>query len=702
MAASDLKGQVLAQPARIAVRKENSVVLVAASAVWVLCVMLTAGFVFSSLSALVRLVVLVGSVAAFVVRLTNLACLSGACAVPVSGFNICDRTSKVQDEILNKLSSSSNCNTVTLAQLGVNKLDLKDKDITGLKSGDFDGLTNLVKLKLYMNSLVSLPDGVFDDLTNLERLDLDQNYLESLPDGVFDKLTNLQLLYLVSNRLVSLPDGVFDKLTNLQHLYMGVNDLESLSDGVFDKLTRLQYLSIGSNDLESLPDGVFDKLTELRWLTMSSNNITSLQPGIFEKLLKIEFLYTYGNRFSCIPRNAFGSRTDNLSTITLVYRTPEIGICSTQCGFANQPCCTSSQCTGSLVCAGSGSSATCQDCGSQGEQCCISSQCGLGLVCDANSRLCVQQSQCSSLVGSSCGQAGQLSCCAVSGLACVSGACAVPVSGFNICDRTSKVQDEILNKLSSSSNCNTVTLAQLGNISELDLKDKDITGLKSGDFDGLTNLVKLKLYMNSLVSLPDGVFDDLTNLERLELDQNYLESLPDGVFDRLTNLRLLYLVSNRLVSLPDGVFDGLTNLENLYMGVNDLESLSDGVFDKLTRLQYLSIGSNDLESLPDGVFDKLTKLRWLTMSSNNIASLQPGIFEKLLEIEYLYTYGNRFSCIPRNAFGSRTDNLSTITLVYHNTPEIGICSTQCGFVRLIQPCWQSTQLPQLYGSESCV
>ena len=571
----------------------------------------------------------------------GLVCVNNACAMPVSGFNICGRTPQVQDEILNQLSSAYpgiTCDQVTLAQLRtISELDLRSKGITALKPGDFagltnmvnltfgnnrlvslpdgvfDGLTNLEWLDLYENSLESLPDNVFDDLTNLERLDLDQNSLVSLPDGVFDRLTNLQLLYLVHNPLVSLPDGVFDRLTNLERLYMSDNDLGSLSVGVFDKLTRLQDLGIASNGLVSLPDGVFDKLTKLRRLVISDNSIASLQPGIFENLLELENLQTYGNGFSCIPRNAFGSRTDDdLSTIILVYpNTPEIGICSTQCGFANQPCCsTSPQCTGGLV--------------------------------------------------------------------CVNNACAMPVSGFNICGRTSQVQDEILNQLSSAYSgitCDQVTLAQLRTVSELDLNAKGITALNAGDFDGLTNLVNLTLYRNSLVSLPDGVFDGLTNLERLELDQNSLESLPDGVFDRLTNLRLLYLVRNRLVSLPDGVFDRLTNLEHLYMGVNDLESLSDGVFDKLTRLQYLSIASNDLVSLPDGVFDKLTKLRWLTMSSNNIASLRPGIFENLLELERLYTYGNGFSCIPRNAFGSRTDDdLSTIILVYPNTPEIGICS----------------------------
>ena len=354
-----------------------------------------------------------------------------------------------------------------------------------------------------------------------------------------------------------------------------------------------------------------------------------------------------------------------------------------------------------------------------------------GDVCGEGECICTSTGQCVSDVNDECGQPCADECLKRPDPAdptrCIPYDNANPPPA-DVCCRTPQVRDEILNQLSSAYpdiTCDQVTLAQLRTISELDLRSKGITALKPGDFAGLTNMVnltlgnnrlvslpdgvfdgltnlerldlyensleslpdnvfddltnleKLRLYRNSLVSLPDGVFDGLTNLERLDLDQNSLVSLPDGVFDRLTNLRLLYLVHNRLVSLPDGVFDRLTNLERLYMSVNDLGSLSVGVFDKLTRLQDLGIASNGLVSLPDGVFDKLTKLRRLVISDNGIACLQPGVFENLLELENLQTSGNVFSCIPRNAFGSRTDDdLSTIILVYPNTPEIGICSTQ--------------------------
>ena len=148
-----------------------------------------------------------------------------------------------------------------------------------------------------------------------------------------------------------------------------------------------------------------------------------------------------------------------------------------------------------------------------------------------NPALC--STQCSSQVNTPCGQSNQLPCCPDSGLVCVNGACAVPVSGFNICDRTSQVQAEIIRQLSSSSpgiTCTQVTSAQLRTITRLDLRSKSIKALKSGDFDNLTNLEHLNLGRNELASLPPDVFDDLTNLQYLGIYSNSLASFASGCF----------------------------------------------------------------------------------------------------------------------------------------------------------------------------
>ena len=129
---------------------------------------------------------------------------------------ICGRTKAVRDEIVRMIPGVRHCRDVTDTQLAAisgdvhsNPLNLYNKGLSSLKAGDFDGLTNLKRLRMDRNSLTTLPAGIFDDLAGLMTLDLDRNQLTTLRSGVFDSLTNLRVLYLNDNSLAVLPDGVF-------------------------------------------------------------------------------------------------------------------------------------------------------------------------------------------------------------------------------------------------------------------------------------------------------------------------------------------------------------------------------------------------------------------------------------------------------------------------------------------------------------
>ncbi len=129
---------------------------------------------------------------------------------------ICGRTKAVRDEIVRMIGGGIHCRDVTDTHLAAisgdvhsNPLNLFNKGLSSLKAGDFDGLTNLKRLRMDRNSLTTLPAGIFDDLAGLMTLDLDRNQLPTLPAGIFDSLTNLRVLYLNDNRLAVLPDGVF-------------------------------------------------------------------------------------------------------------------------------------------------------------------------------------------------------------------------------------------------------------------------------------------------------------------------------------------------------------------------------------------------------------------------------------------------------------------------------------------------------------
>ena len=224
-----------------------------------------------------------------------------------------------------------------------------------------------------------------------------------------------------------------------------------------------------------------------------------------------------------------------------------------------------------------------------------------------------------------------------------------------VCNRTPQVRDAIVAAVPGVSDCNNVTYVHLAGIRGLNLKDQNITTLKTGDLDGLIALDQLLLHFNDLSSLPADVFDELTALKALGLLHNDLSSLPAGVFDELISLEGLYLSDNDLSSLPAGVFDELTALEKLGLSGNDLSSLPAGVFDKLTALQVLFLSSNDLSSLPAGVFDALTALYLLWLSDNDLSSLPAGVFDELTALKSLLAVTtNDLSSLPAGVFDELT------------------------------------------------
>ena len=466
---------------------------------------------------------------------------------PSDTVNICDRTDKIYEAILAKVSATD-CAEVGLTELGTVYL-LYLAGIDSLKEGDFDGLVGLTELQLSGNGLTELPDGVFDNLSNLNYLVLNNNGLTELPDGVFDNLANLQFLYLDNNNLNSLPDGVFDNLAGLYQLYLENNNLNSLPDGVFENLTSLRYLDTTGNGFKCIPPGAFGsrnddlsritlgqflspisicvpdgdvcdrtpvvrdaiieslsavacdevELTNLVSLRLSSKGIDSLQAGDFDDLAGLKFLYISSNNLSLLPAGIFddlaGLRSLDISSNNL-----------------------------SLLPAG---------------------------IFDGSYRL-------------------QL----------------LDLSGNSLDSLPDGVFDE------------------LTGLRRLDLSGNSLDSLPDDVFDNLSSLTLLYFVgSDDMDSLPDDVFDELSGLETLGFDGNGLGSLPDDVFDNLERLKYLSFRGDSLTSLPDGVFDNLTGLKGLFIVSSDLASLPDDVFDNLVNLEGLGIVSISLVALPSDVSD---------------------------------------------------------------------------------------------------
>ena len=172
---------------------------------------------------------------------------------------------------------------------------------------------------------------------------------------------------------------------------------------------------------------------------------------------------------------------------------------------------------------------------------------------------------------------------------------------IDICSRSPAVAHAIVEATPSFDSCRMVSPIDLAGITRLDLPNGRGTGLKAGDFAGLSGLETLDLSGYVLSGhgsnqLPVGIFDGLDSLTHLDISDTHLLNLSKDIFDGLSNLTELDLSDTLLGrdSVPVGVFDPLDSLEVLRIanagyrkrGVN----LLDGdIFRRLVNLRVLDV-----------------------------------------------------------------------------------------------------------------
>ena len=493
---------------------------------------------------------------------------------------VCERTQQVQTAISGVLQlqnpNPSTCGEVTEAHLatGITSLYLSGQGITALKVGDFDGLTSLTELRLHNNQLTSLPEDIFDGLTALTTLNLSSNQFTTLPEDTFDGLTALTTLWLYSNQLRTLPEGIFDGLTSLTILNLSSNQLTTLPAGILEGLAlttlRIRY----NSSLASLPAGIFDGVTTLTRVYLDGNAVDPLPLTVsLEKVRGDQFkaVAPTGAPFDIVlPISVTnGSISGGATTITIPIGSVE-----------SKPL-TVTRTPGTTF-------AVTVDIGTLPRR--PQNHLGYELVKSTDLPLVFSE---------------------------LGGTVFTPV-----CDRTPQVRDAIVAAVSGVSNCRNVTEAHLAAITPLlDLRRRNITTLKTGDFDGLAALTHLYLQQNQLTTLPPSIFDGLFALTSLDLNHNQLSTLPSSIFNNLTKLTWLDLHFSQLSTLPSDIFDGLSALRTLFLYGNQLSTLPSDIFDGLSALTYLSLNQNQLSMLPDGIFDGLTALRNLSLWGNTVNPL---------------------------------------------------------------------------------
>ena len=202
---------------------------------------------------------------------------------------------------------------------------------------------------------------------------------------------------------------------------------------------------------------------------------------------------------------------------------------------------------------------------------------------------------------------------------------------------------------------NDVTEAHLAAIRGLlDLRNKNISALKPGDFDGLSALQDIRLDRNQLRALPADIFSGLSSLRTLYLGDNQLTNLPPDVFSGLTALKDLYLHTNRLTTLPANVFSGLSALRQINLHTNQLTTLPANVFSGLSSLTQIYLRNNQLTNLPPELFSGLSSLQYLYLDNNRFRTLPAGMFTGLSSLTQLLLNNNRLTSLPEGVFRGLT------------------------------------------------
>ena len=230
-----------------------------------------------------------------------------------------------------------------------------------------------------------------------------------------------------------------------------------------------------------------------------------------------------------------------------------------------------------------------------------------------------------------------------------------------ISNHTPQVRDAIVAALPGVNSANDVTEAHLATITSLNLRNKGISTLNAGDFDGLTALTELQLQGNQLRTLPADVFSELSFLKTLYLGSNQLTSLSPEVFSGLTAVTNLHIHNNQLETLPQNLFVWMSSLIQINIHSNRLTSIHEDAFSGLPSLTQLFLRNNRLTSLPQDVFSGLSKLQYLYLDGNQLTSLPTDVFSGLSSLIQLLLNGNQLSTLPAEAFRGLT-NLTKLTL----------------------------------------
>ncbi|KAI4474599.1 hypothetical protein M0804_014763 [Polistes exclamans] len=161
---------------------------------------------------------------------------------------------------------------------------------------------------------------------------------------------------------------------------------------------------------------------------------------------------------------------------------------------------------------------------------------------------------------------------------------------------------------------------ELKNLEWLDISTNNFSSFpqKLLDQNKKLKLLYLESNLQKISTLPENFLANLTNLSGVQLNNNGISSLPENLFWGSSALQYIFLNDNSLVTLPKRIFRGLGQVRKLSIRNNKIETLPDKIFEDMEELGILDLSDNQIARLSKNLFLGMDSLYELNMERNQL------------------------------------------------------------------------------------
>lgn len=470
-------------------------------------------------------------------------------------------------------------------------LDIGKNNISVVDNTSFEGLEELVGLRLVDNKIVNVSVDAFSTLPMLQVLNLATNRIERIEKGAFD-LNPMVAVRLDGNRLTDIK-GIFNGSNTIAWLNISDNLISRFE---YDSLpATLEWLDIHKNRIPKF-EGAYTPahLTNLKWMDFSyniitevdensvpdriqdlflnNNRITSIRPGTFLKKQNLRKVVLNANRMRIVEMFAFH--------ITVVPRERELP----QIYLADNP----------FLC----------DCKMEWMQ----NINFWNLIRQYPRFMDLESVTCQLVRGS--GETMPILELPPTQFLC-------PYADF--CDNRCYCCDYVACdcKMTCPNRCSCYH----GSGWESNVIDCSSAGY---------------------TSIPDKIPMDATEIY---LDGNNFASLGNHIFIGKKKLSVLFLNNSNIASIENDTFNGLYSLRTLHLGSNRITELKGHEFNQTKLLKELYMDHNAIGHVDNGTFASVTSLKSLHLEHNKIRDIDPEMFGSTHpNIGHVYLEGNSWTC----------------------------------------------------------